>query len=389
MFQRWLEVDLTKSGLIIGPRRSGKTTFLKRILPDFKYITLDDFDYLEWANKDPKGLIQHLGTRAIIDEIQRVPSLSIAVKYAIDNLNALFFLTGSSSIGLLDATADTLAGRINIYHFPTACWGEDIGAPIRHLFEKNATILDLNEADRLFPDTLKYGLFPEILNQKSPAQKEEILQNYKNTYFTRDVMQLSNLENIEGIYAIYQHLTRSIGSHIEVANFAQESALSFPTTKKYLNALSQTELTFKLYGYQYGPAKRYIKANKTYFSDNGIITSFNKSVSIGQLIENFVISELEKRRKLGFIKTDALFYYKSNAGREIDVIFEVGDQLYAIEIKSTEKPRPRDTSNLCEFAKQLKRKCRLILFYLGQEYQTINQVELVPIASLFKAGFLL
>jgi len=54
-----------------------------------------------------------------------------------------------------------------------------------------------------------------------------------------------------------------------------------------LNSLQQAQLTFKLYGYQYGPAKRYIKAAKTYFVDNGIIHSFNARVTEGQQLENF------------------------------------------------------------------------------------------------------
>ncbi|MBF0407869.1 MAG: AAA family ATPase [Candidatus Riflebacteria bacterium] len=126
MFKRWLNIDNRKSALIVGPRRSGKTTFLKHAYPDYKYATLDDLDYLEWASKDPKGFISSLGNKCIIDEIQRVPKLTIAVKYAIDNENVRIIMTGSSSIGLLASSAETLAGRINIYSMTPACWGENI-----------------------------------------------------------------------------------------------------------------------------------------------------------------------------------------------------------------------------------------------------------------------
>lgn len=72
MFKRWLKVDPQKSALLIGPRRSGKTTYLKNNFPDFKYSTLDDYDFLSWANNDPKGFIDNLGKQAIIDEIQNI-----------------------------------------------------------------------------------------------------------------------------------------------------------------------------------------------------------------------------------------------------------------------------------------------------------------------------
>lgn len=384
MFKRWIEIKPKKSCLILGPRRCGKTTLLKSQFPDYNYVTLDDFDALNWSKNDPKGFISQLGRRAVIDEIQRNPELTIAAKYAIDNENAHFLMTGSSSIGLLDSTADTLAGRINLYSLPTACWGEDEGGHTHNIFQDQITSIALVQANRKTQEAMIYGQFPEILTTAKPESKYELLINYKNTYFTRDLMQLSNIENMEGLYAIFNNLIRSIGSHLEVSNFAREAGISYPTTKKYLNTLLQSQLVFKLYGYQYGPAKRYIKAAKSYFSDTGIIKSFNTNISEGQLLENFVLAELEKRRKLGFIKTDRFFYYKTKAGREIDLVFESENQLYAVEIKATQNPSQRDVKNLLEFEKQLKRPVQKYLFYSGTEYNQINQVRLLPVACLHR-----
>jgi len=384
MFKRWIELKTNKSCLILGPRRCGKTTLLKSQFPDYNYITLDDLDALNWAKKDSKGFIAQLGDRAIIDEIQRYPELTIAAKYAIDNEKAHFLMTGSSSIGLLDSTADTLAGRINLYSLPTACWGENEGSHTHSIFCDQIAFKALAEANRKTQEAILYGQFPEILTTPKTENKYELLTNYKNTYFTRDLMQLSNIENIEGLYAIFNHLIRSIGSHLEVSNFAREAGISYPTTKKYLNTLLQSQLIFKLYGYQYGPAKRYVKAAKSYFSDTGIIKSFNTNITEGQVFENFVLAELEKRRKLGFIKTDQFFYYKTKAGREIDLIFESENQLYAIEIKSTQNPSKRDINNLIEFEKRLKRPVQKYLFYSGTEYTQINQVHLLPVACLHR-----
>ena len=147
MFKRWLKIPPNKSCLIIGPRRSGKTTLLKHRYPDFQYATLDDLDHLEWAKRDPKGFIGSLGSKAIIDEIQRLPLLTIAVKYAIDNENARFLMTGSSTLGLLDAAADTLAGRIEIIALPTACWGEDEGEPIHSILKERIVFPSIREAN--------------------------------------------------------------------------------------------------------------------------------------------------------------------------------------------------------------------------------------------------
>lgn len=384
MFKRWLEIPPNKSWLVIGSRRSGKTTLLKHLYPEWTYATLDDLDYLDWAKRDPKGFISHLGTKAIIDEIQRLPLLTVAVKYALDNEKARFLMTGSSTLGLLDAAADSLAGRINIVSLPTACWGEDLGDPTHTILDDQASPRQIKEANRMLPGAMTYGQFPEVIIQKKDGDKQEVIVNYRNTYFTRDLMQLSNIENLDALLAVLHHLARSLGSHLEVSNFAREAGSSHPTTKKYLNALHQAQLTFKLYGYQFGPAKRYIKAAKTYFVDNGIIHSLNAGVSAGQLLENFVLAEFEKRRKIGMIKTDQFYYYKSTGGHEIDLVFEEDGKVYAIEIKSTRQPAPRDLNNLLQFSDRLNRPVQRYLLYMGDEYRKIDNVRLLPVAALFR-----
>jgi predicted AAA+ superfamily ATPase len=284
----------------------------------------------------------------------------------------------------LDAAADSLAGRIDIVSLPTACWGEELGGPTHSILDDHASPPQIKEANRNLSGAITYGQFPEVLIQEKDSDKHEILVNYRNTFFTRDLMQLSNIENLDGLLGVLQHLTRSMGSHLEVSNFAREAGISHPTAKKYLNALQQAQLTFKLYGYQFGPAKRYIKAAKTYFADNGIIHSLNTGVGTGQLLENFVVAEFEKRRKLGMIKADQFYYYKSAGGNEIDLVFETNNTVYAIEIKSTQRPAPRDLHNLEQFRDRLNRPVRRYLIYPGEEYRTIENIQLLPAAALFR-----
>ncbi|MBI5551722.1 MAG: ATP-binding protein [Desulfobacterales bacterium] len=384
MFKRWIELPTQKSCLIVGPRRSGKTTLLKERYPDLPYRTLDDLDDLDWARKDPKGFVTRLGRRAIIDEIQRLPLLTVAVKYAVDNEGAQFFMTGSSTLGLLDAAADSLAGRIEIQSMPTACWGEDQGEPTHAVLTDRVDPRRIREAQRTLAAAMAYGQFPEVLVQAADEEKHRVLVNYRNTYFTRDLMQLANIENLEGLMTVFQHLARSLGSHLEVSNFAREANISHPTAKKYLNALQQSQLVFKLYGYQYGPAKRYIKAAKSYFADNGIVHSLNAAVGEGPLLENFVIAEFEKRRKLNLLPVEQLYYYKSAAGNEIDLVFDLDGAVHAVEIKATRNPGPKEVRNLKQFGAGMDRPVRRYLFHLGEAYGEVEDIRLIPVAALHR-----
>jgi predicted AAA+ superfamily ATPase len=84
------------------------------------------------------------------------------------------------------------------------------------------------------------------------------------------------------------------------------------------------------------------------------------------------------------IPADQFYYYKSIAGREIDLIFEVDDTVYAVEIKATKRPGPRDFQNLKQFEDRRKRSVKRILFYPGEEYRTVDDIKLIPIGALHK-----
>jgi len=368
----------------LGPRRAGKSTFLKEHFKNFQYVTLDDLDILDLAHKDPKAILHH-AQRIIIDEIQRVPKLTIAVKFAIDQLGGTVLMSGSSRIGLLDATADSLAGRIDLLEMPPACWGEAQGAPTHSIFDDEVTPPKLKAAARDLESFLMFGGFPEVVSAEHDEQKREILRNYKNTYFTRDLSLLSNIEDVSGLRAILQHYGRSLGAVTHVTNFQQEANVSHITAKKYLHSIYQSGLGFTLAGYQHGPAKRYVKGTKSYYCDTGMITALEVQCSRGQIVENFVISEIEKRRKLGWFRTDQLFFYKSSSGFEIDVIIEEPrGALKAVEIKATANPAPKDVHALQEFVAMDPKKRRGFLFYMGTEYRKLGTVRCVPIAAIYR-----
>lgn len=382
MFKRWI-TQPQRSALLLGPRRAGKSTYLRSTFPDFQYLTLDDLDILALAEQDPKALFT--GSRTlIIDEVQRAPRLTIAAKYAIDAQDATVLMSGSSRIGLLDASADSLAGRIDIVELPPACWGESVGAPTHSIFEAEAPATQLREAQRDWESFMRYGGFPEVVSQPTPDAKQAILQNYKNTYFTRDLSLLSNIEDVTALRTILHYYAQSIGAVTQVTNFQREANVSHITAKKYLQSIYQSALGFYLVGYQYGPAKRYVKGTKSYYCDAGMVTALGAQCSRGQLVENFVIAELEKRRKLGFYQTDQLAFYKSSTGAEIDLILDEPDGVKAIEIKATERPSPKDVQSLKEFVAMDPQRRRGFLFYAGLEYREITSIPCLPIAALYR-----
>ena len=60
---------------LTGPRQSGKSTLLKNMYPDFKYVNLENLDLREFAVNDPRGFISTYPDKVIIDEAHKAPSL--------------------------------------------------------------------------------------------------------------------------------------------------------------------------------------------------------------------------------------------------------------------------------------------------------------------------
>jgi predicted AAA+ superfamily ATPase len=167
-----------------------------------------------------------------------------------------------------------------------------------------------------------------------------------------------------------------------------ETGLSTPTVKKYLNTLIQSGLLVKLYGFQLSDAKRHISSAKTYFIDNGILTAVSRRVSNPQLVESFVISEIEKRRRLGLIKCDELCYYESIGGREVDLNIDEPKTVTAIEIKSGKSISGRDIRNLREFNINSDKILKKIIYYSGSNVSAVDGIQIRPLASLFRSNIL-
>src|SRR6267154_372083 len=66
--------------VVTGPRRSGKTTLLRRLFPKATYVLLEDPAVQGRARSDPRALLEELRLPVVFDEIQKVPELFAYVR---------------------------------------------------------------------------------------------------------------------------------------------------------------------------------------------------------------------------------------------------------------------------------------------------------------------
>jgi predicted AAA+ superfamily ATPase len=104
--------------VVNGARQVGKSTLVERIAADqgWPCYTLDDPTTLAAIGNDPSGFLTGISGPVVLDEVQRVPELLLAIKAAVDRDRhpGRFLLTGSANVLLIPEIADSLAGRMEV-----------------------------------------------------------------------------------------------------------------------------------------------------------------------------------------------------------------------------------------------------------------------------------
>jgi hypothetical protein len=335
---------------ITGPRQSGKSTLLIHTLPQYRYVTLDDPLTREQALSDPLFLLDSMGDRAIIDEIQLAPQLLSHVKMQIDSnrkKKGRFAFTGSQQFTMIKNLGDSLAGRIallDLLPFSVA--------------EKKAA-LSLQGTIDCFVHACLRGSYPEPVIDNS-IDIAAWYGSYVQTYLERDIRSLYNIGNLRDFQRFLQLLAGRCAQILNMSSFAKELGVSVPTLKNWLSILEASRIVYLLPPYYNNMGKRVTKSPKLYFLDCGLVCYLTgikdkdhliKGPMAGALFENFCIQETVK---LYFNRGERapLYYMRTNNGLEIDLLIERAFNVFVpVEIKFQKTPHASMGSNILRFKK--------------------------------------
>lgn len=350
---------------VTGPRQSGKTTLVKNVFTDYKYVNFEDIASREFAINDPKGFLLAYGDHLIIDEAQHVPDIFSYIQVTVDaDKNKRFVLTGSQNFLLLEKITQSLAGRVAIFYLLPFSMEELQGT--KHQ-----------------PDNWqKYifnGGYPPIYDRN--LDPSEWLRNYITTYVERDVRQLLNVGDLTNFQRFIRICAGRIGQITNFSAMANELAVSYHTVQRWLSILETSFITFRIYPYFKNFNKRLIKSPKIYFNDTGLVCALlgidkpeqiNTHYFKGELFENMILCEL---RKYQFNHTNRrdMYFWRDNSGKEIDCIIEESQNPNAIEIKSAATVHPDFYKNL-KWWQSISESAYLTLIYGGNESYTRSGV---------------
>ena len=318
--------------VVTGPRQSGKTTLVRHLFRDKKYVTLEDPDEREFAEQDPKRFLARFPDGAVLDEVQRCPDLFSYLQGRVDQdrIPGQFVLTGSQQFGLISRITQSLAGR----------------AGLLELLPFSLTELRKAGCDPATVDELLFtGLYPPLYDR--PLLPTNWYKSYIQTYVERDVRQILAVKDLSSFQRFIRMCAARTGQLLNLSNMAGDCGITHNTAKAWISVLEASYIIFLLRPHFRNYNKRLVKTPKLYFADTGLAAwllgirdtdQLSIHPSRGPLFENWVIIELIKNL-YNQGRESNLFFWRDNSGNEIDVIRDCGTRLFPVEIKSGQTVR--------------------------------------------------
>lgn len=341
-------------GIVIeGARQVGKSTLAQQIAdPDALVRTLDEEQVRAAAIADPAGFIaESAGRQLVIDEIQRLPSLTLAVKASIDRDRrpGRFILTGSASLLRVRGTADSLAGRVGRLTLHGLSRGEIMGEGDDFVSAILTSPETVTRAEGLhtrtgYAELLAAGSYPEIY-AATARLRAAWFESYVRGVAERDMSELKREVRPARSMAVLRTLAGRQSAELVKATLAHETGVPATTITGYLDLVHDVGLVASLPPWTPNLAKREIGRPKTFVVDSGLalwlarltpaqLRLLEYGEAFGSFLESFVAAELLRQRTWSAQRYD-LYHWRDRNGDEVDIVIETDDgRVIGIEVKS-------------------------------------------------------
>ncbi len=370
MFHRILTLP-DDSAFVLGPRATGKSTWIRQVLPNaIAYDLLDTSLALKLA-REPAVLGHELasakkGAWVVIDEVQKVPAVLDEVHRLIETHGLKFLLSGSSARKLKRGGANLLAGRALRQEFFPLVSAEVGGAPAL--------------------DRVPYGMLPRVFSLDRPVP---YLKAYCETYITEEVQAEALTRNIGGFARFLEIAARQNGAVTNTANISRDAQVARQTVQGFFDVLVDTLIGFWLPAWKLKRATKLVVHPKFYFFDAGVARALTGRLAypptpeeLGVSFETYLLHEL--RAYLSYSgKGYAPSYFRTHDGVEVDVVLETRAGFLGLELKSSREWRSEFNKGFLRLKEELK-PLRCIGVYAGARRAIFNGIEVLPYAEFLE-----
>ena len=350
------------SVLLLGPRRTGKSAFIRNQAPPHRVYDLLKSDVFLRLSRRPSLIRESLTADdrlIVIDEIQKLPVLLDEVHSMIEETGVRFLLTGSSARKLKRARSSLMAGRAR-----TRLLSPFVSAEL--------PALDLEK-------TLTFGMLPPVQLSEEPLEE---LASYVGTYLREEIQAEALSRNIEGFS---RFLTRAAMWSGELLNFegvGRDSQMPARTVREYYALLEDTLVGTMLEPLQTTGRRKAISRGKFYFFDIGVVHALTGELALGvgtpaygKAFEHFIWQELNAYRGY-FARGQSLHFWRDKGGAEVD--FVLGGKV-AVEVRSSTNVDDRDLRGLRAISEQSDFPIeRRIVVCREPDPRRVRDVEIMP-----------
>jgi uncharacterized protein len=363
IIQRALELKLPPrtSAFLWGPRRVGKSFWIRQTFPDATLIDLLKSDvFREYASR-PALLRERLAGKrgvVVIDEVQKVPALLDEVHWLIENTRLSFLLSGSSARKLRRGHANLLAGRARRRQLVPFLWRE-VGE------------FNLERA-------MMTGFLPPHFLSREPAEE---LRAYVGDYLREEIAAEALVQNLPAFSEFLRVAALTSSELINYTNVARETGVSAKVVRTYFDILEDTYLGFRIPPWRRAKQRRLIETEKFFLFDVGVANHLARrtpkrgSPDFGKSFEHYVLMEL--RGYQVYRQPDLeIAFWRTAAGQEVD--FVLGDMRVAIEVKAGSRVHDGDLRGLRTLAEESRVRHRLVVCLEDEPRRLADGIEVVP-----------
>lgn len=388
---------------LLGPRQCGKSTLSRHCEPGRRYVSLDDAAYLALALADPQGFIDDLPEQVAIDEVQRAPELSLAIKRSVDanRKPGRFLLTGSANLLQLPRLSDSLAGRMECLYLHTLTESEIRRSPGKFLQEflsgnlKPKIMGSGSPRPSELPGLLVAGSYPESI-QRDPARADRWRRNYVKSVVERDIGDIAQVKDASDLARLLAFLEGRNAQLLNHSAISQALGHSRATVDRYLGLLERLFLIRLLPAWHSNRSKRLVKTPKLHFVDSGLAATLGELEAgswneerprFGHLLESYVLQQLIAMADC-MARPPRFYHYRDRDQIEVDIVIEAGRKIWGIEIKAAASVNREDSKGLCKLAEVAGDSFQGgIVFYDGESILPLYRergILAVPLSQLWE-----
>lgn len=343
-----LLLDAGKAELVVGPRQSGKSTWIRSCLAGQEAPVLllhAEEPRIRELLASPGAALHTLAgvvtidTVLFLEEVQHLDDAGLCIKGIIDlDPRRRVIATGSSSFALGARTRESLAGRARRTQLLPFSLDEVLSLEPA----AEAPALEEERCRTAWETLLVHGGYPRAWLGPDPVAE---LHGLAEAFVLKDASDLHAIDRPAAFRRLLMLAAADVGSLVNLSAWASAASVSRDTACRYvMDIASSAHVVRTVEPFVGGKRAELVGAEKVFFVDNGLrnvmFGGFAPAASRGDrgpLWENAVFSELMKRLDL----LDSIQYWRSKNGAEVDLVIQRGGRLLGLEVKATPLARPQ------------------------------------------------